>query len=101
MTSVDVPQGRMCFVGPPGVGKTSVGRSIVNTIGQEFQRYWTNSHNCVCNLFFLADTLLVRILYYFISLSGYHLVEFVTSQTSEDTGGYHIVCILHELQLTY
>ncbi|XP_048580781.1 lon protease homolog 2, peroxisomal isoform X2 [Nematostella vectensis] len=28
----------LCFVGPPGVGKTSVGRSVANTLGREFHR---------------------------------------------------------------
>ncbi|KAL6107205.1 lonp2 [Pungitius sinensis] len=28
----------ICFVGPPGVGKTSVGRSIARTLGREFHR---------------------------------------------------------------
>lgn len=28
----------ICFVGPPGVGKTSIGRSIAKTLGREFHR---------------------------------------------------------------
>ena len=28
----------LCFVGPPGVGKTSIGRSIANTMGRNFHR---------------------------------------------------------------
>ena len=28
----------LCFVGPPGVGKTSIGRSIASTMGRHFHR---------------------------------------------------------------
>ncbi|NQY83171.1 MAG: LON peptidase substrate-binding domain-containing protein, partial [Alphaproteobacteria bacterium] len=36
--SKDVRGGILCFVGPPGVGKTSMGRSIAKATGREFVR---------------------------------------------------------------
>jgi ATP-dependent Lon protease len=34
----DAPSSIMCFVGPPGVGKTSLGRSVAGATGREFER---------------------------------------------------------------
>ena len=41
----------LCFVGPPGVGKTSVGRSIAQTLGREFHRLGLSSFRKLCDIF--------------------------------------------------
>src|SRR5688572_31180715 len=48
----------LLFVGPPGVGKTSLGRSIARSLGRQFERMRSEEHtselqsqsNLVCRL---------------------------------------------------
>ncbi|PRP86756.1 mitochondrial lon peptidase 1-like [Planoprotostelium fungivorum] len=40
----------LCFIGPPGVGKTSIGRSISRTIGRQFYRMSVGGMNDVAEI---------------------------------------------------
>lgn len=69
----------LCFVGAPGVGKTSVGRSVAKTLGRKFHRY--SVHPAFSHWLSDLDDILHTCV-----ITGFHWVAYVTNQTSEATG---------------
>lgn len=58
----------LCFVGAPGVGKTSVGRSVAKTLGRKFHRY--SVHPAFSHWLSDVDDIFTYMRNYRISLGG-------------------------------